>query len=284
MVLSTAKREKQALPARVVGFLARTRPQAVLLRRGPTNWFQLICWDIATDTFEDGQWFRGMIYDYAADLSPDGRLFLYGAAKYHTRPDPTYTDRWTAISHPPYYTALALWPQGQVVGAALGGLFLDATTVALNTWTSAHPHHLPAGLQVRPNERQGGELLGSVEQRLLRDGWTLRQQGTWKSRQGFVPPRIWHRDNPEATVRLLRINRRWNLCHFALLYRAETEPHPIEGATWADWDQRGRLVFARAGKLFAAQVAGDRIYETELADFNSQAPAPLPAPVWAAVW
>ena len=28
----------------------------------------------------------------------------------------------------------------------------------------------------------------------------------------------------------------------------------VKGATWADWDQRGRLVFARAGKLLAAQV------------------------------
>ena len=60
---------------------------------------------------------------------------------------------------------------------------------------------------------------------------------------------------------------------------------PLEGATWADWDQRGRLVYGKAGKLFAMDVnergTGD---PTELADFNNRRPEPREAPAWATVW
>lgn len=270
-------------PARVVGFLAAAAPKAVLLRRGPSDWFQLIAWDTATDRFEDGQWFRGMVYDYASDLSPDGTLFLYGAAKYYVKPDPTYTDKWTAISHPPYYTALALWPQGQVV-PALGGYFRDNSTVLLNTFVAPHPDHPPHGLRVLANTDQRDGLLGSGEQRLVRAGWHLRQKGEWQARKGFVPARIWERANAQAHARLLLINTRWRPYRFAMLQGADPNPRPLDGVTWADWDQQGRLVFARAGKLFACQVMGGTVQETELVDFNDRQPDPTPAPAWATTW
>jgi len=49
-----------------------------------------------------------------SDLSPDGQLFLYAARKAETpeRRASDYTHKWTAISKPPYFTALALWPTG----------------------------------------------------------------------------------------------------------------------------------------------------------------------------
>jgi hypothetical protein len=78
----------------------------------------------------------------------------------------------------------------------------------------------------------------------------------------------------------------WNLElqveHQALTYRlvergtAAAGPTLLEGAEWADLDHRGRLCFARHGRLFAARLeAGDWRTE-ELADFSPDRPRRLP--------
>jgi hypothetical protein len=64
--------------------LASNAPKGVILRRGPTKWFQLILWHTDTGVFDEGQWFHGKIYPYYSDLSPDGSLFLYTALKDRT--------------------------------------------------------------------------------------------------------------------------------------------------------------------------------------------------------
>ena len=71
---------------------------------------------------------------------------------------------------------------------------------------------------------------------------------------------------------------------FSVRY-AEGKDLPLDGAEWADWDQQGRLVFAKSGKLFAlaADAVGEGIPQ-ELADFNSNQPESMEAPEWATVW
>jgi hypothetical protein len=61
---------------------ASEAPVAVVLRRGPTEWVELIRWDTSTDFFEHGQWLHGKIYGERCGLSPNGRLFVYFAMKY----------------------------------------------------------------------------------------------------------------------------------------------------------------------------------------------------------
>ena len=51
----------------------------------------------------------------------------------------------------------------------------------------------------------------------------------------------------------------------------------VAEAEWSGRDQRGRLVFASLGRIFAR--ASDR--DIELADFTAQRPDPQPAPEWA---
>src|SRR5437879_462433 len=99
-------------PCRLFGILARQAPCAVILRRGPSKWYRLSLWHTDTDTIDDGQWFHGRIYERRCDLSPDGSLFLYFAQKMAGPVPDDYTNDWTAISKPPYLTALALWPKG----------------------------------------------------------------------------------------------------------------------------------------------------------------------------
>src|SRR5689334_17597784 len=110
-------------PCRLFMILARRAPRAVIFRRGPSDWFQLILWHTDADEIEYGQWFHGRIYVRRSDLSPDGSLLIYFARKItgRTLADRAYTYAWTAISRPPYYTALALWPKGDCWHG--GGLF-----------------------------------------------------------------------------------------------------------------------------------------------------------------
>lgn len=93
----------KSTPARLFVHLAREAPVGVVLRRGPSDWVQIILWHTDTDTFEYGQWFHGGIKERVCDVSPDGSIFLYFATDYRReiRDAPhtlTYMWKWTAMS------------------------------------------------------------------------------------------------------------------------------------------------------------------------------------------
>lgn len=104
-------------------FFATDNDRALILRQGPSRRYRMILWHRDGDTFEDGQWIDRKVYVERCSLSPDGRHFLYF----------TLNGRWwsdtrgsfTALSRPPYWTALALFPEGDTWGG--GGVFLDNT-------------------------------------------------------------------------------------------------------------------------------------------------------------
>src|SRR6266540_2392115 len=112
------------VPARLSVILARRAAVGVIFRRGPSDLVELIRWHTAADTFERGQWFKGRIYEHRSDLSPDGSLLVYAASKHHVPPDPKVGASWTAVSKPPWLTALTLWPMRSPVDWG-GGLFQD---------------------------------------------------------------------------------------------------------------------------------------------------------------
>jgi hypothetical protein len=132
----------------MVVLLAKAAPVGVILRRGPTRWWHVTLWDTKRDAFESGQWFHGRIYPEKCDVSPDGKLWIYFAAKFSLRSaDKGYQDSWTAVSRPPYLTALTLWPIGGTYGG--NGLFIDSGTVMVgSTEPSNHPDHPPGPLRV----------------------------------------------------------------------------------------------------------------------------------------
>lgn len=102
-------------------------PLAVILRQGPSRQARMILWDQHDDTFTEGQWTKQKLYYERCDLSPDGRHFLYFMldGQWQTEARGSYT----AISRPPYFTAVALYPQGDTWGG--GGHFVDGRTVFL---------------------------------------------------------------------------------------------------------------------------------------------------------
>jgi hypothetical protein len=145
---------------------AREAPVAVILRRGPTLWVEVIRWNTSDDVFERGQWLHGRIYAERCGLSPDGSLFVYfarAARRVDTAGGYKYT--FTAVSKPPYLTALAMWPGGSTWG--VGGRFVDDRTLRLAYGANGtnhpgvgfatifmapmpppHPKHPPIGLRI----------------------------------------------------------------------------------------------------------------------------------------
>ena len=106
---------------------------AAILRRGPTEWTRLLLWDTATDELTAGSWFHGRIYEDSCSISPDGTLFSYLAAKHSGNFGEEACDSWTAISKPPWLTAIAFWPQIGTQG--IGTEFVDDSTLIIS-----HPH------------------------------------------------------------------------------------------------------------------------------------------------
>jgi hypothetical protein len=153
-------------PCRLSLVFASEAAVAVLIRRGPSEWLEIVKWNTAKDIFEDAQWLHGRIYSERCGLSPDGRLFVYFAAK-HGRVDKAkgYRDTFTAVSRPPYLTALAMWPEGSTWGG--GGRFIDNKTLRLAYGANGtrapdgktqlymapmpkhHPNHPPRDLEIQ---------------------------------------------------------------------------------------------------------------------------------------
>ncbi len=292
----TRKGKKGPVPARIFMIFARESPTAVLLRRGPSKWVQLLKWDTRTDTFKPGQWFHGRIYERRCDLSPDGSLLIYFAQKVEGRTlkDPEYTYAWTAISKPPYLTALALWPKGDCWHG--GGLFESNCTVLLNhkdNRAEPHPDHVPQGLRVELKNNVSGEDDPLFSERLQRDGWRLKQDWQVKYRGypvGFetIQPEIREKtiSNGSSMIRLTRSVQGSDYSEeFAVRMSKKSETAPIDRASWADWDQQGRFVFARDGRIFTGTIGPAGLSDTtELIDLNSVKPEPLAAPDWASRW
>lgn len=183
--------------------LAREAPFGVVFRRGPSKDVLLVGWNTDDDTFQPGQWLRGRIYERRCDLSPKGDLLVYFAAKYR---EPVRS--WTAISRPPFLTALAMWPKGDGWGG--GGHFLSQTRLALNhrddELTLAGGFSVPRWLKVR----QFGEHSGRGEDdpidsiRLERDGWKqvdrpnkATNDFNAKVWMEFLPPIKWRKVHPK---------------------------------------------------------------------------------------
>lgn len=286
-------------PCRAYPILARHSPKAVILRRGPSDWVQLILWHVEQDEFEFGQWFKGRIYERRCDISLDGSLFIYFAQKKSKRmmADKDYTYAWTAISKPPYLTALALWPKGDCWHG--GGIFLENHKVWLNHHPRVaipHPDHLPKGLVIEANPQAKGEDMPVFTKRLEKEGWAQIQRIENYHRVGFShweaeQPSIWTK-NLEGNSLVLRMiisgsNFKQHGDKYIVKYDVLDPDNRVvtslAGSTWADWDHFGRLVFIWKGMLMTVEPGS--IYPPRvIQDLNPQIPKQVRAPEWASEW
>lgn len=283
----------QKPPCRIYVILAREAPIGVIFRRGPSHWVQLIKWYTDTDTFELGHWFHGRIYEKSCDLSPNGDLLVYYALKIGRRSPRTheYTHTWIAISKPPWLTALALWFKGDACYG--GGLFQDHQTL----WINHSPQipqpdkgYVPQSLDVILSHEVCNDRLIS-KTRLERDGWNLHQEIKYHEiTHGFATdtPEILCKCHPEYGVSLLMESsfKKFDIVsRYSLEDNKTGERYPITGATWADWDQQGRLIFVKYGGLFTANLSEfAEIEAIQIADFNNDEPVEITPPEYAEKW
>lgn len=287
---------------RLYAILAREANRAVVFRRGPSKRVQLLLWHTDTDEFQEGQWFKGRIYERRSDLSPSGKLLIYFAADHK----PGYFS-WTAVSKPPFLTALALWPKGDCWGG--GGLFEKEKVIQLNHGERqlAEGFHLPAKFQIKPlgQHSGGGEDDPIMHLRLTRDGWKLIQDGT-AIEQGLTRP-IWIKLDPPTiySKRDARTRGRYELQMYIHGIKQRDGPwyiieHVVKDtkngsaislgrAEWADWCHSGDLLFANYGRLFRLGFSDEGVLN-ELTnaklviDLNDRTFTELAPPVEATQW
>jgi hypothetical protein len=289
---------------RLYVIVARDGRSATIFRRGPTTHTRLIRWWLRDDTFDEGQWIRASIYPRRADLSPDGEYLIYFAGRFR---QPLKT--WTAISHPPYFTALALWPKTDTWGG--GGSFHSRTSFSLHhpSWerTLKDGFSLPKFMQIVPHREsiEGGKDLPNESPRLIRDGWQLVQRGRhmWKPnakiRVTIDPPKILARPSPlDGDLVLLCVQHgrsmsqgKTDLEDFQVVEKGKDVVRYFESIDWADWDRNGDLLIAEAGRVYRLPAKRVAKFHRDswddarlLADFSAQRFTEVAPPAWALKW
>jgi len=249
---------------RLYAILARAAPSAVVFRRGPSKQVLLVSWRTDTDEFREGQWLKARVYERRCDLSPSGERLIYFAASHR----PPY-GTWTAVSRPPFFKALALWPKGDAWGG--GGLFAGESEIHLNHRPGqmglaegfAPPKHVVVGPL---GEHAGrGEDYPIEDIRLARDGWRVVQEGR-QTEHGLKarvwievdPPQVRAKPNPSREGYELRqlttgVHERqgpWYVTEHEVFCEGSGEKISLGRTDWADWCRSGDLLYAKGGKLF----------------------------------
>lgn len=250
---------------RLFVLLARKAPRAVIFRRGPSAQVGLYLWHLDTDRVEAGQWLKGRIYERRCDLSPDGKHLVYFCAQWRK---PMQT--WTAISRPPWLTALALWPKGDAWGG--GGLWDDDGSIAVShapsPITPAEGSVMPRKVKVRELGLGRGEDAPIWSARLVRDGWRCTARGrsgapdfdkspVWK----LDPPNVWEKTCPTDRERVLSMRVHgvaergggksegdWYVIDHEV--REDEDTLALGRSEWADFAPSGDLLFAQGGVLY----------------------------------
>ncbi len=300
---------KKAL-ARVEVILARNAATAVIFRRGPTRYVRMLKWNLRNDRIEPGQWIEGRIHVDRCDISPDGELVASFVASYRRAPG-----TWTAISRPPYFTALAVWSKGDSWGG--GGLFASGDHFLLahdtriqygvDQFKLMDGFTLPKRFRVQSFRDHAPVIDCSIEQaRMLLSGWRFVQRavGSDKHDQAmnhpFAEPEIMARPLDNAKAPRFELRRfvdgygpRRDQSPFRIM-RAQV--HDLQNAAsrdlgridWADVD-RGDVLWSKGGKLF--RLAGPTRHGMALdaeprlvADLNGMTFEAIEAPKKALKW
>jgi hypothetical protein len=247
---------------------------------------QLLKWNLDTDEVEAGQWLKGRVFERRCDLSPSGALFAYFA---RAGKAPGDWSKWTytAVSRPPFFTALALWFKGDSYGG--GALFENDRSLLLNEGGIAHapkedqPKKLP--IKVGPLPVPMGEDWPIEHARRIRDGWrviqNLKASHNWS--EGYVTsrPLILERQFGDLVLRETTSIQRYKEIR---LFEVEGIPDSpdLTGADLAEWDlRRNRLLFARAGSLWSWRPSMEVQLITDLGPNKFE---PVEPAEWAQTW
>lgn len=311
---------------RIDGILATEANQAVIFRRGPSRLTQLLVWDLNTDLVTPGQWLTGRVYTPRCDVSPNGEFLVISASNYsqshrdrNQQPvkDEYECSGWTAISRPPFFTAIGLWFTGGAWNG--GGIWRSNRELDVNNFVYHWDQKidLPRSLKVRRMNLPSSENEPIFTMRLLKRGWKqLRAEKTvvtnpgWrKVAEAFLKlPDPTNPDELGAYIQSFqemypkyrtdqtglfakpipngRIERitsydrdRWRLVSNDETVHRDWKPERGH-LQWVDIDARGRVIFGENGCLWAWEnfPAGE---PNLIADLNPNKFESIPPPDWA---
>ena len=277
---------------RLFGIPTTRSPVVAVLRRGPSDWSQVLRWDPEAGTLERGSWIHANLYPQRCDLSPDGRWLSYFTLRQKSTwgAGPTYI----AISRLPWLTALAAW--GTCGTWTCGLHFVDRR----RTW-EVGPAAEGDSEPLRKRYGFGLELTRppafAVERRR---GWTESavsppydpEQDPWDIRR--VPRLTMEKPRPHSagSVRLTVSGRyaayrsgkpAWSEATYTI--QDGDGPRGLQHVQWADWDGMGRLLVATTtGRLQVREEPWDETSTTWSADLSDDRPAPAEPPSIARRW
>lgn len=269
---------------RLSAAFASEASKAVIMRRGPSKMMQMISWDTETDVVVPGQWVKGVVAPWNYHLSPDGSKVVYFCQAHHDWDVQTYY----AVSRPPYFTALALWR----VGDAWAGdcFFRNNHLVFLSKGLVApalkEGFQLPASFVVEVGISQSTAEHSALKSFYSNTAWPSLvalppsiSQSRWYLQCTIGP----NRQHVVVEKSAVGVDRRFFLGDSKWDSDRWRE---IPDISWAGWDQRGRLVYCKAGCLFVAKVEEDfRIVdEKQVYDANGSTFTPVAPPDWAKSW
>lgn len=158
-------------------FFASQNTRAVILYRATNSLYRLIGWDTNSDRFEPGQWLKPRVFEHDCALSPDGRHFLYAAMQKGT------SDAFMAISKPPYFTAVAYFPN--MDSYSVNGFFIDNTTLSFSrAATGGAEITLSCGLHIDRDEKYWQHLRTAPKRKNIPDEEIARIRAIIDERRG----------------------------------------------------------------------------------------------------
>lgn len=224
----------------------------------------MLRWDLTTDRVEAGQWFLGSVAFGTSAISPDGKLILYSARK--------RGERFTVISRPPYFTALAYWEES--LPWTGGGFFADSRHVVMGVTGPPQDGHLPENLEVsdiwsyfawQGNGRSHDTFGDAV----------LKQPD---AHQGWLPePTGWAKSAPNHPSRqLVRSTGTGQPGVYRLI--VEGRATDLGELDWADFAPDGALLMGLDGCLYrhaVGQAESHRVANLSDHSFTTVPPAPF---------
>ena len=274
----------------------RGKTHGVILRRGPSKQVLAIRWDMTTDNFTAGQWLNGRIYAERCSLSPNGEYFAYFAANHRSGS----LGSWTAVSRPPFLTAIGLWSCGGGTWFQ-GGEFVDDQTFVIWLPYKGPVPKIQPGLELPPRFRVLGPdefyaeypdfglhrftaakhgFYDSIN--LIRHGWELLPDSASFDSRGLPVAVTWAKGTG-----LVDFGRPFIVIDAA--YRVLCRvPRAID---WCDFSRDGDLLYAIGGRVYRLENRAARQFETldltaqkPIADFTPLTFSELEAPDWAKTW
>ncbi len=284
--------------ARIFFLKSRIANSAIVFRRGPTDWIQMSIWNLDNDTLEPGQWINKKVPMRNCDSSPSGKYLIYTVDNFENG------NSRTVISKPPFWTGLTVWEHRDLLFDTGGGLFADEKTVLLNLKSTQvlEDYPVPSHLNVNTFQTQKEYSLSKGHVNLLHEhrqetnGWMEQndpafiQQETDIESLAPIVPKLWKKriTNSAALywITFYDPEQRKNVDLF-YLGRKESKVK-LHGITWADIDNRNRIIATREGKLYASKIATDSSVDyTHLEmqhDLNALQPVSIPTPLPMKTW